>query len=193
LVDPSIRESFEQSRISSNRRHILVGATRIYIRSLLAQSDASALQQAERTIRNLLINGFVVDELTWNEFVQSLAQRDRLVDAFAICETYLMPRFPGWRNLWPNYIRKNLSGYQWMELRHYQVKKIDVLPRYKTFVILAQAFGRVQTDERSGIGYDHSAGAWTREILEKNAQMTVRAIESMPKTNDKLQWRYIQS
>ncbi|KAG9195403.1 hypothetical protein G6011_00524 [Alternaria panax] len=191
LIDPSIQERFEESRISNNRRDILTKPTRIYIRSLLAQSeDANALQEAQRTIRDLLVNGFTIDTLTLNEFIQQLALRARLIDAFTICEAYLMPRFPGWRELIPNYIRHDRKGYQWMELRHHEIKKTSVLPRYKTLVLLAKAYDQVKSDERNGIGYDADAEAWMAEILEHSAPLTVRAIDSMPRTFDQLQQRY---
>ncbi|CAO2653411.1 Nn.00g028220.m01.CDS01 [Neocucurbitaria sp. VM-36] len=193
LVDPSVSERFEQSHISTNRRHILFKASRVYIRSLLQQTDPAALQEAQRTIRDLLVNGFTVDNFTWNEFIQQLALRGRLVDAFTTCEEYLMPRFPGWRNLAPNYVRNNREGYQWMEIRHYDIKKTSVMPRYKTLVILAKTYGQTRKDERNGVGYDVSAGAWMREILEQAAPMTIRAIETMPVTNDKLQERYFHN
>jgi pentatricopeptide repeat-containing protein PET309 len=193
LLDPSVRERFQDSRISSNRRNILARPSRIYIRSLLEREDDVSLQTAQRTIRNLLVNGFIIDNFTWNEFIQHLTLRSRLVDAFTTCEEYLMPRFPGWRNLMPGYIRKDRPGYQWMELRHYEIKKTSVLPRYKTLVLLAKAYGETKRDERNGIGYDVDAQAWLREILEQRAPSTVRAIETMPTTYDKLQERYFRS
>jgi pentatricopeptide repeat-containing protein PET309 len=193
LLDSSVQERFQDSRISNNRRHILTRPSRIYIRSLFARGDDIALQTAQRTIRNLLVNGFKLDNFTWNEFIQQLALRNRLIDAFTTCEEYLMPRFPGWRPLMPGYIRKDRPGYQWMELRHYEIKKASVLPRYKTLVLLAKAYGQTKRDERNGIGYDVNAGAWLREILEKSAPNTVRAIETMPRTYDKLQARYFDS
>ena len=94
LIDPAIRERFEQSHIANNRRQVLVKPLRIYIRSLLAQPESSALREAQRTIRDLLVKGFAVDNFVWNEFISALAQRNHLTDAFAICEAYLMPRFP---------------------------------------------------------------------------------------------------
>ncbi|KAF1940038.1 hypothetical protein EJ02DRAFT_407377 [Clathrospora elynae] len=193
LTDSSVQQRFQESRISNNRRHILSKASRIYIRSLLAQPDANAVQEAQRTIRDLLVNGFTIDNFTWNEFIQTLALGNRLVDAFMTCEEYLMPRFPGWRNLMPGYTRHDRQGYQWMELRHYDIKKTSVLPRYKTLVLLAKAYGQTKRDERNGIGYDVNAQAWMREILEQSAPMTVRAIETMPRTYDKLQERYFHN
>jgi len=128
--------------------------------------------------------------LTFNEFIQQLTLRARLIDAFTICEAYLMPRFPGWRDLVPNYIRKDRQGYQWMELRHHEIKTTSVLPRYKTLVLLAKALDQVKSDERNGIGYDTDAEAWMTEILERSAPLTVRAIDSMPRTFDPLQQRH---
>jgi pentatricopeptide repeat-containing protein PET309 len=132
----------------------------------------------------------MIDTLTWNEFIQQLVLHDRLIDAFTICEAYLMPRFPGWRELIPNYIRNDRKGFQWMELRHNEIKKSSVLPRYKTMVLLAKAYGQVKSDERNGIGYDADAEAWMAEILERSAPLTVRALDTMPRTFDHLQERY---
>ncbi|KAL1795729.1 hypothetical protein ACET3X_005953 [Alternaria dauci] len=191
LVDPSVQQRFREARISNNRRDILTRPSRIYVRSLLAQSDnPDALQEAQRTIRDLLVSGFTIDTLTLNEFIQKLVLRGRLMDAFTICEAYLMPRFPGWRELVANYIRHDRQGYQWMELRHHEIKKTSVLPRYKTLVLLAKAHDQVRNDERSGIGYDTNAEAWMTEILERSAPLTVRAIETMPRTFDRLQQRH---
>jgi pentatricopeptide repeat-containing protein PET309 len=195
LLDPSIRDLYEESRISRNRRNILYKASRIYIRSLLDPSNPSptALQAAQDTMRDLLVDGYTLDVFTWNELVAALAQRGHLNDAFSICEEYLMPSFPGWRNLYPSYVRKDRQGYKWMELRHYEIRKDSILPRYKTLIVLASEYRKVKKDERNGIGYDESAGAWTREVLEGNAPMTVRAIETMPRTNDKLQMEHFHN
>lgn len=193
LLDPSIQRRSNESQIANNRRHILVNPTRIFIRSLLAQPDSNATQEAHRTILNLVINGYTVDNFTWNEFIQQLTLRNQLVEAFGICEEYLMPRFPGWRDMYPGYQRRNIEGYQWMEIRPYEIKKNSVLPRYKTLVLLARAYGQTKRNESNGIGYDVDAQAWLREILERKAPMTVRAIETMPRTYDRLQEKYFGS
>ncbi|KAH7084470.1 hypothetical protein FB567DRAFT_83257 [Paraphoma chrysanthemicola] len=194
VVDPSVRERYEESRISANRRNALYKAARVYMRSLFDRRNPNpnAMQDAQHTMRDLLVRGYTVDVFTWNEFVTVLAQRGRLVDAFSTCEEYLMPGFPGWRQLHPNYIRKDRQGYQWMELRHYEIEKTSIMPRYKTLIILAAEFGKVRTDEQNGIGYDTNAGAWRREILEGVAPRTLRAIETMPRTNDRLQTKHFQ-
>jgi pentatricopeptide repeat-containing protein PET309 len=191
LLDPSIKESFDSARIAANRRQVLVRAARIYIRSLLAREDDSGIQEAQRTIRSLLTGGFVVDNLTWNEFIQMLATRGRIIDAFSACEAYLMPAFSGWRSLNPSYIRKNQPGHLWMELRSTDIDKGALMPRYKTLVVLAKAFVAVRRDEENGVGWIPEMGAWTREVLEKMAGNTVRAVETMPRTGDRLQRKYL--
>jgi pentatricopeptide repeat-containing protein PET309 len=192
LLDPALRESGVAARIATNRRHILYRATRIYIRSLLEQDDPKHIQQAQRTFSHLLTNGYVIDNLTWNEFIQMLARRGRIVDAFSACEYYLMPAFPGWRTLQPYYVRKDVAGFIWMEIRNSDVGRKSLLPRYKTLVILAAAYAQIKRDEANGRGYNQDQGGWAREVLERISPLTVRAIETMPRTGDRLQARYLE-
>ncbi|KAF2279168.1 uncharacterized protein EI97DRAFT_411937 [Westerdykella ornata] len=193
LLDPEIEKQAANSTIARNRRQVLILAMRLYIRSLLQRPDEDGqfLTQAQRTIKDLLTSGFAIDNIAWNEFIQELCSRGRLIDAFTAFETYLMPEFPGWRNLSPVYIRKDQPGHKWMELRHTDVKKQSMFPRYKTLVVLARAYAGVREQEANGIGYDPEMGGWTREILEKLAPMTVDAIVTMPRTGDVLQRQYL--
>jgi pentatricopeptide repeat-containing protein PET309 len=195
LVDPSVRARYEESRISNSHRNILHKAARLYLRSLIDPSNPNpnALQKAQSTMRDLLVEGYTLDVFSWNELVTALAERGRLVDAFAVCEEYLMPSFPGWRNLYPSYIRRDRRGYKWMELRHFEIKRTSIIPRYKTLIVLTSEYRRVKNDERNGIGYSEREGAWEREVLESRAPMTVRAIETMPRTNDGLQLQYFHN
>ena len=78
-----------------------------------------------------------------------------------------------------------------MELRHHEVKRQSVLPRYKTLVTLAAVHARVRRDEANGVGFNPSLGGWIREVLEEIAPLTVRAIETMPRTGDALQKQYL--
>lgn len=192
LTDGIAIQRFEESRIAVNRRQALVKAARIYIRSLINRDDPSGmlLKQAQITIRDLLVNGFVLDTFTWNEYVVALAEKRQLLQAFTVAETYLMPRFPGWRNLTPYYVRHDRKGYQWMELRHYDIKRQTVLPRYKTLVVLAKAFADVKEDEQNGVGYIEKEAKWARELLELKAPNVCRAVETMPRTSDPMQERY---
>jgi pentatricopeptide repeat-containing protein PET309 len=195
LTDPSVRARFQSSRIAPNRRNILFQASRFYVRSLLdpANHNPDALQEAQRTMRELLVGGYTLDVFAWNELIQTLAQRGNYMDAFTICEEFLMPSFPGWRKLYPTYIRKDRRGYRWMEFRHYEITRTSIMPRYKTLIIMTAAFQKIKADELNGIGYDEEKGAWLRERLGEVSPKTVRAIETMPRTNDLLQEQYFHS
>lgn len=198
LTDGTVLRHFEESRIALNRRQVITKATRIYIRSLINRPNPThdpaqprrLLLKAQLTIRDLLLHGFVIDNLTWNEFVVALAHTGQLRAAFAIAETYLMPRFPGWRSLAPFMVRHDRRGYQWMDLRHYDISRGAVLPRYKTLVVLAKALAGVNEDERNGVGYLEAERKWAREVLEERAPRVCRAVETMPRTGDVVQERY---
>ncbi|KAJ4376996.1 hypothetical protein N0V86_006435 [Didymella sp. IMI 355093] len=198
LTDRTVIQRFEESRIAPNRRQVIIKATRIYIRSLINRNPKKnptreLLAKAQHTIRDLLVNGFVIDSFTWNEFIVALAQNGQIVSAFTIAETYLMPRFPGWRNLTAFYTRKDRRGYEHMELRHYDIKRNTVLPRYKTLVVLAKAMSVVKEDERNGVGYVEREAKWAREILEDKAPSVCRAVETMPYiSDDPMQTKYLR-
>ncbi|KAF2654884.1 hypothetical protein K491DRAFT_631167 [Lophiostoma macrostomum CBS 122681] len=192
LLDPAVMQSFEDARIAKNRRQVLTMPTRIYIRSLAAQEDPNALGRAQRAIRSLLTSGFVLDNMTWNDFIQMQARRGAVVDAFSTCEMYLMPNFPGWRDLNPFYIRKTIPGFNWMEVRHTDITQRTIMPRYKTLVVLARVYAQIRRDEADGIGYNPHRGDWDREILERMCPMTVNAIITMPRTGDKWQQRILK-
>ncbi|KAF2996812.1 hypothetical protein E8E13_001999 [Curvularia kusanoi] len=197
LTDAEVIHRFEESQIALNRRQVLTKASRIYIRSLINRNPAThppkpLLLRAQQTVRSLLTSGFVIDNFTWNELIVALATNGYLVAAYTIAETYLMPRFPGWRHLAPFYIRHDRKGYQWMELRHFEIKRNSVLPRYKTLVVLAKAMAVVKEDERNGVGYVEREAKWAREVLEDKAPRVCMAVETMPITSDPVQERYFR-
>jgi pentatricopeptide repeat-containing protein PET309 len=179
-ADPSLR-------VAPNRHQVLAHPARIYLRSLATKGDSKSLRKAQHTVKALLADGFVINNLTWNELVQALATGGRVTDAFAICEKYLMPRFPGWREQNPRYIRNERPGYEWVDIRHYDIERNGLLPRYKTMVILAKNYAVVRREEREGIGYNKATDTWLRESLDNVAPSTIRAIETMPRMHDSLQ------
>ncbi|KAF2742106.1 hypothetical protein M011DRAFT_453771 [Sporormia fimetaria CBS 119925] len=180
-------------RIAKNRRQVLFRTARIYMQSLFRRGGQDSLLEAQDTLRDLLAHGFVVDNVTWNEFIQVLCQRHRVLDAFTACESYLMPEFPGWRYLNAAYIRKERRGHEWFALRHTDLSKRSRLPRYKTLVVLASAWSRIRRDEYVGVGYNEEMRAWPSDILRKVSPMTVEAIETMPRTEDTVQRKYLDS
>ncbi|KAF2010459.1 TPR-like protein [Aaosphaeria arxii CBS 175.79] len=191
LLDPAVRDKMENPTISRSRRHVLHRATLIYMRSLFMQKTEAAFKQAQRTIRSLLTSGYILDNLTWNEFILALAQRGHNLEAFATCEAYLIPAFPGWRRLSPYYMRRELRGYSWMDIRRAEVDRKTIMPRYRTLVVLAASYAKARRDQDNGIGYDPDQGGWPRETLEKLAPKTVDAIRTMPRTGDKVQKEFL--
>lgn len=197
LTDDLVIQRWEESRIAINRRQVITKATRLYIRSLINRPPhlhppRPLLTKASSTLRDLLVDGFVIDNFTWNELIVALASNNMLVAAFTAAEQYLMPRFPGWRALTPYYVRHDRKGYQWMELRHFEVKRNSVLPRYKTLVVLARKMKDVKDDERVGVGWVEREGRWAREVLEIKAPKVCLAVETMPVTRDEVQERYFK-
>jgi pentatricopeptide repeat-containing protein PET309 len=178
--------------IAPNRHQALVHPARIYLRSLATKGGSESLQKAQHTVKALLADGFVINNLTWNELVQALATGGRVTDAFAICEKYLMPRFPGWREQNPRYIRNERPGYTWMDIRHYDIERNGLLPRYKTMVVLAKNYAVVRREEREGIGFNEVTRTWLRESLDNVAPLTIRAIETMPRMHDRLQLEWFR-
>lgn len=65
------------------------------------------------------------------------------------------------------------------------------MPKYKTLVILAAAYTQIKRDEANGVGYNPEMGGWATEVLEQISPSTVRAIETMPRTGDALQRKFL--
>ncbi|KAF2201267.1 hypothetical protein GQ43DRAFT_463300 [Delitschia confertaspora ATCC 74209] len=193
IFDPSTQGNVTAKTIALNRRHILTQPTRIYIRSLLKQKGLSAVKKAQKNISDLLTNGYIIDNITWNEFIQMLAKSGRMIDAFTACEGYLMPNFFGWLPMNPFYKRKELPGYKYMDVRPRDVANKLSIPRYETLVVLAAAYARVKRQEAVGIRQSPQEGdVWASDVLQKIAPKTIHAIETLPQvSNDPLQRKYL--
>lgn len=191
LTDPSLRNQQAEAPISRNRRQALVHPFRIYLRSLIRQNTDEALDEATRTIKSLMISGYVLDSVAWNDYIRALANAGRIYDAFAACETFLMPHFPGWRDLNPLIIRKNVRGQEWMNVRPSDPRTENLRPRYQTLVVLARVYAQIRQDDANNIGYNEERGAWPKEILEEEYPMSIRAVESMPRTDDWQQRKHL--
>lgn len=189
LVKPFVTPKTEGiAKIARNRRDLLSRAVRIYMRSILAQKDPRKVSKVQQTISSLIADGYVLDNQTWNEFIQALARSGYMLDAFTACEAYLMPNFPGWRFDKPWYKRQHVPGYERMDTRSADIRnKRSLMPRYKTLVIMAAALAYVRR------AHDSEA---TKEsllpMLERLAPKTIYAIETMPAIpDDRLQKKYL--
>jgi pentatricopeptide repeat-containing protein PET309 len=149
------------------------------------------MKQAQYTIYDLLTHGFILDSLTWNDYIQQLALRGRLLDAFSAFEMYLVPYFPGWELIKDNFIRQYPIGHKWQAVRKPEMNSHTIMPRYKTIVVLAGALSQVYRDESNGLGYRPEMQAWMSDILKRVAPRTTQVIDAMPRTGDKLQAEYM--
>jgi pentatricopeptide repeat-containing protein PET309 len=196
LLDPSARGEPTAKVIALNRRHILQRPTRIYLRSLFAQGNATVTRKAQNVMSDLLAHGYMIDSVMWNEFIRMLARSGQMVDAFTACEAYLMPNFFGWRNLYagPRYRRRDLAGFSYMDVRKADLRKGLLMPHYFTLVVMAAAYSHVKRQESVGIRSNNGVSNqdWMTDILQKIAPKTIRAIESMPVVpDDPLQREYL--
>lgn len=192
LTDRSLQIQQAEAPISRNRRQALVHPFRLYLRSLIRQNTDEALDEATRSIKSLMLSGFVLDSVAWNEYIRALVNAGRIYDAFEACEAFLMPQFPGWRDVSPYYIRHDRRGHNLMNVRHGDLKKAPLLPRYQTLVLLAKVYAQIRQDDQNGVGYDEERGAWPKEILEEETPLTIRAVESMPRAGDRQQKMHLQ-
>ncbi|OCK88861.1 uncharacterized protein K441DRAFT_700266 [Cenococcum geophilum 1.58] len=182
-----------KEKIAPNRRDLLARPIRIYMRSILMRNDSRKVPKVQQIISSLIADGYVLDNLTWNEFIQVLARSGHMVDAFTACEAYLMPNFIGWRCTNPWYRRRNVPGYERMDVRPIDVRnKRTLMPRYKTLVIMGAALAHVRRAEGAGRGYDpEDTEGHLLPMLEQLAPKTIRAIETMPVVpDDNLQRKY---
>jgi pentatricopeptide repeat-containing protein PET309 len=179
------------AKIAQNRKHLLVRSTRIYFRDLSKRKGSSVIGRMRTIISSLLKDGYGIDNMTWNEYIQYLARTGYMLDAFTACEAYLMPSFVGWRFAAPHYLRKDPRGYLRMELRARDARKHIVMPRYKTLVIMAAALSYVRRQEDMGVELDRGDMV-SLHTLRRIAPKTIRAIETMPVLpQEKLQRRFL--
>ena len=175
-------------KIAPNRRDLLVRPIRIYMRSILARKDSRKVPKVQQIISSLIADGYIMDNFAWNEFIQMLARSGHMVDAFTACEAYLMPNFIGWRPTDPWYKRRDVLGYERMDVRVINTRnKRTLMPRYKTLVIMGAALAHVR---RAGYDPEDTEGHLL-SMLKQLAPKTIRAIETMPVVpDDKLQKKY---
>ncbi|OCK82372.1 hypothetical protein K432DRAFT_349174 [Lepidopterella palustris CBS 459.81] len=200
-TDPSTENLFAMptpqklnaARISRNRRHLLTVAIRVYLRDLLKRKDPYRVNTIRNTVSALLHDGYVMDSITWNEFIQVLARSGRMLDAFTACEAYLMPNFLGWRFNSPLYKRRDPSGYDMMDVRPANTRDVNnPMPRYKTMVFLAAAFAIVKRADATEQAHEHAGMGWELHKIQQLAPRTIHAIETMPIIlDDKLQRKYL--
>ncbi|USW50116.1 Putative tetratricopeptide-like helical domain superfamily, pentacotripeptide-repeat region of PRORP [Septoria linicola] len=189
-------------RPAAARRHILARPFRIYLASLAARNRVEdALNEATR----LLTQGYTFDNITWNRLVEHIAGSDPPLTllAFTLAERYLIRSFPGWvrRSSQRFRPRKSAIRFNLQYIRARYLGQTELMPQYRTFVWLAKAL--LDLRKREAVGWQGDAQGnklapnierflGTIKQIREKAPRTLRAVETMPKIEDKWQNRLLR-
>jgi pentatricopeptide repeat-containing protein PET309 len=175
-------------------RHILSQPLRHHITALAAQSRFSEMVSS---VANILGQGYILDNSTWNIFIEHLLRPSPpfALLAFRLTERYLIPSFPGWIKGKPvsNHSAR-VQGLQYIQARY--LSPDQLMPRYKTLVKLAAAVLEIRRVDALGLrkSKDSEFGnenlrkyVGTMKQIQQHAPRTLYAVQSMPTVEDKLQ------
>ncbi|CAK1361507.1 hypothetical protein CB0940_03129 [Cercospora beticola] len=198
----SVQMSNLGPRPAPARRGVLTRPFRIYLASLAAQNR---LEEGIREATRLLSQGYTFDNITWNRFIEYIAGSEPPLAllAFTLVERYLIRKFPGWignaNRRYP--LRKSARALGMQYIRARYLAQNELMPQYRTFIWLAKALLEVRRREAGGWqGKDGEQGinATTKRLIGTTAQIrekaprTLRAVQMMPRIEDKWQNRLLR-
>ena len=190
------KQSPQPRRPAPARRIILSRPLRYYLLSLFEQSRYA---EAIATFSSLLNQGYTMDNLTWNSFIQSLSSTSPPLAllAFVLTERFLIPQFPGWSKstTWPLKPQARAEGLQHMRARY--LAPSQLLPTYKTIVKLGAAL--LQTRRTIALGRKGLSNMPPELVgyvgalrdIRKRAPKTLFAVQSMPAVSDRWQSEWL--
>jgi len=147
-----------------------------YMISLQSQGRINDLQAAVET---LLEEGFLLDNRTWNYYIQILAQSHQYKQAFDLCEKVFMPRWHGWQRIRHRLPERNRLP---IELRHLKKLSKYYYAKYHTVIYLTKAYLEV---EEAAIGSKPMRDL--QIYIESDCQRTVNVIRTMMRQGDDLE------
>jgi pentatricopeptide repeat-containing protein PET309 len=175
-------------------RHVLSQPLRHHITSLALQRRFGEMIT---TVASVLNEGYILDNSTWNIFIEHLLRSTPPLAllAFRLTEKYLTPSFPGWIH-YKHHANRSSHVQRLPHIRASYLTSTQLMPRYRTLVKLGAAYLAVRRrdalgDERSDLtsngneGLDKYVGS-TRQI-RKDAPETLYAVQTMPAIDDTLQ------
>ncbi|GAB7332470.1 hypothetical protein MBLNU13_g04267t1 [Cladosporium sp. NU13] len=175
-------------------RHILSQALRHRITALAAQSRFSEMVSS---VANLLSQGYILDNSTWNTFIEHLLRPSPpfALLAFRLTERYLIPSFPGWMKGRPvSNLSSRVQGLQYIQAQY--LSPDQLMPRYRTLVKLAAAVLEIRRVDAMGLkrgtasefgNEDLRKHVGTMKQIQKHAPRTLYAVQTMPTVEDSLQ------
>lgn len=185
------------------RRHLLSRPLRYQMASLASQGRLSELI---KTVTNLLTHGYILDNRTWNAFVEHLCRASTPLTllAFTLCERFLIPDWPGWRRRKPRSTRsfppKPEQKFQGLEhIRASYLRPGQLVPQYRTLVWLGSALLGLRHRETVG-GVEKDVGGdkellkhvGTMRLVREKAPRTLYVVQSMPTVDDDMQRRLLR-
>jgi pentatricopeptide repeat-containing protein PET309 len=186
-------KSDDPSRPVPALRHILSQPLRHHITSLALQRRFGEMIT---TVASVLKEGYVLDNSTWNIFIEHLLRSSPPLAllAFRLTERYLIPSFPGWvQRRYANH-SAHAQGLPFIRARYLSPDRL--MPRYRTLVKLGAALLAIRRrdalgDESSNLTSKDNEGLYkyvgsTRQI-RKDAPRTLWAVQTMPTVEDRLQ------
>ncbi|EMC96427.1 hypothetical protein BAUCODRAFT_33780 [Baudoinia panamericana UAMH 10762] len=181
----------------AGRQHILARHFGFYLQALAAQSRTADILSS---FANLIGQGYVLDNFTWNLFVRLLCNTNPplILLAFTLVERFLIPHFPGWAPVSRAYVPNpsaRAEGLEYIRARH--LRPGQLMPQYETFVVLGSALLKLRQLEAAGRKglltgierFDKYVGSF--KLVREQAPRTLYAVQSMPKRNDALQTRLL--
>ncbi|CZR62420.1 related to coxI translation protein CYA5 [Phialocephala subalpina] len=148
----------------------------LYLESLSLQNK---VEDMIKTVDAVLQDGFALDNRTWNHYIQLLAQKYKYKLAFKLCEERLMNNWTGWQQIRWKLPGRNRLPYDLRNLRK-QIRHLR--PLHISLLYLARSLLDLQA---------MSAESRTNELILEDIRdscpKTMKAIETMPRTDDALE------
>ncbi|KAI9764146.1 MAG: hypothetical protein M1835_007643 [Candelina submexicana] len=164
-----------------HRRFVLCTPLIYYLKALDEQGKYDEMRS---TINSLQQTGFVLNNKAWNSYIQILTRSYHHLEAFELCEQWLMPGWTGWP-----------TPTQGEPVRKYQIKNLNadrfnpgsLFPVYQTTVYLAGALMDIRS---MGVGDE---GKELMAKISKIAPRTLDAVRGLPRFDDKVQQNILKS
>jgi len=162
---------------------------------ITALSIQSRFMDMISTVATVLSEGYLLDNRTWNHFIESLldARPPLALLAFRLTERYLIANFPGWRTnpeALPNTSHR-AQGLQHIKASY--LRRGQLMPQYRTLVKLASALLQLSHHEVVGRprGMDSKLERFvgTTQLIKRLAPRTVHVVQTLPAVDDSLQHR----
>ena len=177
------------------RRHILVQPLLYYVLSLFHQSRIS---DAITTVSRLLLQGYMMDNIGWNSFIESLCRHSPPLTllAFTLTERFLISHFPGWSRQ-KKHATSSAEAQRLQYILTRYLRPGQLMPLYPTLVRLAAALldlRRIEVLGRSSKSAPPQSEKYVGTLREirKRAPMTLFVVQTMPKVPDEVQTKLLR-